>query len=341
MPDERWAINYRQNPSYLPTFAVIMKVHRELAGSLPEFRKAVVTIGAFDGVHLGHRKIIALMKTEAAGIGGETVIITFHPHPRKIVSSVPGDVKLLNTLDEKISLLEEAGIDHLVVVPFNHTFSNQTAEQYIKDFLHRYFKPHTVIIGYDHRFGKGREGDYHTMKNYGKALGFEVKEISEQLMHEVVVSSTRIRRAISDNRITAANELLGYAYFFEGTVVAGNQLGRTIGYPTANLHIRSEEKLVPGNGVYAVTVMVNRQLAIVNGVMEKVYKGMMNIGIRPTVDGNKRVIEVNIFDFAEDIYGQTLQVHLHHYLRGEVKFNGLEELKAQLLKDREAALALL
>jgi riboflavin kinase/FMN adenylyltransferase len=308
------------------TFAVNMKVHRELAGSLPEFEKAVVTIGTFDGVHLGHRQILSQLKEEAARIGGETVIITFHPHPRKIISSVPGDIKLLNTLSEKISLLEEAGIDHLVVVPFDHVFANQTAEEYVKDFLYRYFKPHTVIIGYDHRFGKGREGNYELMNEYGKTLGFEVKEISEQLLNEIVISSTKIRQAITANDIETANSFLGYPYFFEGTVVEGNKLGRTIGYPTANLHVSSEEKLIPGDGVYAVTVVSSEK-----------YKGMMNIGLRPTVDGKKRVIEVNIFDFDKDIYGQNLQVHLHAYLRGEVKFTGIDALKEQLQKDKTTA----
>lgn len=310
------------------TFALIMKVHRELAGSLPEFKQAVVTIGTFDGVHLGHRQILSQLKEEAARIGGETVIITFHPHPRKIISSVPGDIKLLNTLSEKINLLEQAGIDHLVVVPFDHVFANQTAEQYVKDFLYKYFRPHTVIIGYDHRFGKGREGNYQMMKAYGIALGFEVKEISEQLINEIVISSTKIRRALTENDVDTANRFLGYAYFFEGTVIEGNKLGRTIGYPTANLHVASEEKLIPGDGVYAVTC-INRE-----SPGKTVYKGMMNIGLRPTVDGKKRVIEVNIFDFDQDIYGQTLQVHLHNHLRGEVKFNGLDALKEQLQKDR-------
>lgn len=311
-----------------------MKVHRELAGSLPEFHKAVITIGTFDGVHLGHRQILAQLKEEAARIGGETVIITFHPHPRKIVSSVPGDIKLLNTLNEKIILLDAAGIDHLVVVPFDYVFASQTAEQYVKDFLYKYFKPHTVIIGYDHRFGKGREGNYQSMEQFGRSMGFEVKEISQQLLNEIVISSTKIRHSLIENDVATANQFLGYPYFFEGIVIEGNKLGRTIGYPTANLHIASEEKLVPGNGVYAVKV-VNRKSSIVN------LSGMMNIGVRPTVDGKKRVIEVNIFDFDDDLYGQTLQVHVHHYLRGEVKFNGLDELKQQLQKDKLAAIAVL
>lgn len=309
-----------------------MKVHRELASTLPLFRNAVVTIGTFDGVHLGHRQIIRQMKDEAAQVNGETVIITFHPHPRKVVSSVPGDIRLLNTLEEKIMLLEKAGIDHLIVVPFDNYFATQTADEYVEDFLYRYFRPHTVIIGYDHRFGKGRTGDYHLMETYGKKLGFVVREISEQLINEIVVSSTRIRQALKANDVDTANKFLGYSYFFSGTVIEGNKLGRTIGYPTANLRINSEEKLVPGNGVYAVTV---------NSEATGPCKGMMNIGVRPTVDGVNRVIEVNIFDFNKDIYGAELEITLHHFLRGEVKFNGLDALKEQLRKDREASVDLL
>ena len=312
-----------------------MKVYQDLS-TLPVFNNAVVTIGTFDGVHLGHKQIIRQLKETAEKIGGETVIITFHPHPRKIISSVPGDIKLLNTLPEKILLLEAASIDHLVVVPFNHAFANQTAQQYINDFLWKYFKPHTIIIGYDHRFGKGREGDYHLMDQYGASLGFEVKEITEQLMNEIIVSSTRIREALLNSDIETANKFLGYDYFFEGVVIEGNKLGRTIGYPTANLQIESDEKLIPGNGVYAVAVEIKNQKSEIRNL-----SGMMNIGVRPTVDGKKRMIEVNIFDFDEDIYTQILRVHVKHYIRGEVKFNGLDELKAQLLKDKVSAKELL
>ena len=308
-----------------------MKVYQELS-TLPPFTNAVLTIGTFDGVHLGHRHIIQQLKETAESIGGETIIVTFHPHPRKIVSSVPGDIKLLNTLEEKIALLDATGIDHLVVVPFNHLFSNLTAEQYIKDFLWKYFKPHTIIIGYDHRFGKGREGDYHLMDQYASSLGFKVKEIPEQLWNEIIVSSTKIRESLLNSDIDTANKFLGYDYFFEGIVIEGNKLGRTIGYPTANLHIDSEEKLIPGNGVYAVCVEIKNQKSKIKNL-----KGMMNIGFRPTVDGKKRMIEVNIFDFDADIYTQTLKVYVKHYIRGEVKFNGLDELKTQLLKDKESA----
>ncbi len=316
-----------------------MKVHRELVGALPEFRNAVVTIGTFDGVHKGHQQIIAQLKEEAQKTGGETVIITFNPHPRKIISSVPGDIKLLNTLSEKIKLLDKSGIDHLVVIPFDHAFANQSAESYIKQFLFHYFKPKTVIIGYDHRFGKGRVGDYHLLEQHGKELGFNVKEISEELLHEITISSTRIRQSLLDTKVETANQLLGYPYFFKGVVIEGNKLGRTIGYPTANLHIASEDKLIPGNGVYAVEIIFSSSSNENTTYSKK--KGMMNIGIRPTIDGKKRVIEVNIFDFDEDIYGQTLEISIRFHLRGEVKFNGMEELKAQLHQDKIHAMELL
>jgi riboflavin kinase/FMN adenylyltransferase len=316
-----------------------MKVHRELVGALPKFRNAVVTIGTFDGVHKGHQEIIAQLKEEAKKTDGETVIITFNPHPRKIVSSVPGDVKLLTTLSEKIQLLEKSGIDHLVVIPFDHAFANQSAESYIKAFLYHYFKPKTVIIGYDHRFGKGRVGDYQLLEKYGAELGFIVKEISPELLHEITISSTRIRQSLLNTEVSIANQLLGYPYFFKGVVIEGNKLGRTIGYPTANLHIASEEKLIPGNGVYAVEISFESTDNTSIAFSKK--KGMMNIGIRPTIDGKKRVIEVNIFDFDEDIYGATIEIAVLHHLRGEIKFDGMEALKNQLHQDKIRAIEMM
>lgn len=309
-----------------------MQVHRNLA-ELPVFRNAIVTIGTFDGVHLGHQKIIRQLKEEAGKTSGETVIVTFHPHPRKIVSSVPGDIRLLTTLDERIELLQQTGIDHLVVVPFDNKFSNLTADEFITEFLYKSFKPHTLIIGYDHRFGKGRKGDYHLLEAYGTKLGFNVKEINEELLNEAIVSSTKIRNALLEHDIDTANGFLGYHYFFDGTVVEGNKLGRTIGYPTANLHIQSEEKLIPADGIYACEVSLD------NG--SSVKKGMMYIGNRPVIGGKHRTIEVNIFDFDQDIYGQNLKVFMHGYIRGDVPLNGLDELKAQLAKDKENVLALL
>ncbi|HEX6916212.1 MAG TPA: bifunctional riboflavin kinase/FAD synthetase [Chitinophagaceae bacterium] len=309
-----------------------MQVYRDLT-ALPAFRNAIVTIGTFDGVHLGHQKIIRQMKAEAESNGGETVILTFHPHPRKIVSSVPGDIRLLTTLDERIRLLESSGIDHLVVVPFDNRFSNLSAEDFITEFLYKSFHPHTLIIGYDHRFGKGRKGDYHLMDEFGSRLGFRVREINEELQNEVIVSSTRIRQALLERDVNTANSFLGYHYFFSGTVVEGNKLGRTIGYPTANLHVESEEKLIPADGIYACEVRIDNR--------PSVLKGMMYIGNRPVIDGKHRTIEVNIFDFDEDIYGDTLEVRMHDYIRGDIPLNNLDELKAQLAKDAVAAKAIL
>lgn len=301
---------------------------------LPVFRNAVVTIGTFDGVHSGHQQIIRQLKEEAAAINGETVIITFDPHPRKIVNAA-ATVKLINTLEEKIELLAKRGIDHLVIVPFTEAFSQLTAGQYISEFLVARFHPHTIIIGYDHRFGKGREGDYHLLENWSERFHYTLREIPVHVLHTISVSSTRIREAIANTEITAANELLGYTFFFEGTVVDGNKLGRELGYPTANLKIETEEKLIPGNGIYAVKAQIRSA-----GEPEShpLLKGMMSIGIRPTIGGTNKVIEVNIFDFNENIYGKPLRVYVKKYLRPEEKFSGLDALKEQLAKDKEQAI---
>ncbi len=310
-----------------------MKVHYHL-NQLPQFLKGVITTGAFDGVHKGHQQIIARMQEIAGEIGGETIIITFHPHPRKITSSIPGEIKQLTSLNERISLLEKAGIDHLVVIPFDYQFSNLTADEYITQFLVYHFHPNTIIVGYDHHFGKGRIGNFELLVNAGKEYNFKVEQINEQVIDDEIISSTQIRNYLSDKNITKANELLGYAYFFDGFIVRGNQIGRTIGFPTANLHINDEEKMIPSNGVYAVRV-------IGKCLENKRYDGMMNIGVRPTVDGHKKVIEVNIFDFNADIYEQTITVMVYDYIRGEVKFDGLDALKAQLNLDREKAMTIL
>lgn len=310
-----------------------MKVHYDLK-QLPKFNKGVITTGAFDGVHRGHQQIIGRMIEIANEIHGETIIITFHPHPRKIISSIPGEIKQLTSLNERIALLEKAGIDHLVVIPFDYQFSNLSATDYIKSFLVANFHPHTILVGYDHRFGKGRLGDLTLLTNMGVEMGFQVEQINEQLVAGEIVSSTFIRNYLGEKEIQKANALLGYAYFFDGFIVRGNQIGRTIGFPTANLHINEEEKLIPSNGVYAVRVKGNC-------FGNKVYDGMMNIGVRPTVDGQKKVIEVNIFDFNDDIYEQTITVMVYDYLRGEVKFNGLEALKAQLNQDVETSKTIL
>jgi riboflavin kinase/FMN adenylyltransferase len=310
-----------------------MTVHQDLK-QLPTFKNAVITTGAFDGVHVGHQEIISRMKQIALEIKGETVIITFHPHPRKVISSIPGEIKQLTSLEERIELLTNSGIDHLVVVNFDYAFSNLSADEYIKNFLFDHFHPNTILVGYDHRFGNGRNGNFELLKKFGHELGFKVEKIHEKIISDEIVSSTHIRNYILEHQIEKANALLGYPYLFEGFVVRGNQIGRTIGFPTANLHINNEEKIIPSNGVYAVKVK-GKCLG------DTMYNGMMNIGIRPTVDGQKKVIEVHILDFDQDIYEQNLTVMVYEYIRGEVKFDGLDALKAQLAKDKITAAAIL
>ncbi|HVT86183.1 MAG TPA: bifunctional riboflavin kinase/FAD synthetase [Chitinophagaceae bacterium] len=309
-----------------------MKIHRDIE-NLPAFQNAVITIGTFDGVHMGHRQIINKLKDEASAINGETVIITFHPHPRKVIASTILGVRLINTLEERLQLLEQLGVDHVVVVPFTDAFANQPAEDYIKNFLIEKFHPHTIIIGYDHRFGKERKGDYLLLEKKAAEYGYELKEIPKHVLDEISISSTKIREALLEGKLEVADKLLGYEFFFSGVVVHGDKLGRKLGYPTANLKILDEEKITPGNGIYAV-------YAQPEGFGRRL-KGMMSIGFRPTVDGKKRVIEVNIFDFDKEIYGETLKVYVKKYLREELKFSGLDELIEQMGQDKIESLKVL
>ena len=309
-----------------------MNVHTNI-DQLPVFKNAVITIGTFDGVHQGHKQIISQLVKEAHAINGTSVVITFDPHPKKIVGDTLNPVSLLNSPAEKYELLQKAGIGHIVVVPFTKEFAEQPAQSYIRDFLVAKFRPHTIIIGYDHRFGKDRAGDYHLLEAEALRFGYIVKEIPEHVLQDVTISSTRIRKALVSGDIDTANKFLGYEYFFSGIVTEGNKLGRTIGYPTANLSLTDTNKLIPANGVYAVKVWVDG--------FSETFGGMMNIGTRPTVDGSKLVIEVNIFDFDEMIYGKKVTVMLLKKLREEVKFSGLEALKEQLGKDRKDALRIL
>jgi len=323
-----------------------MKVYKDI-DQLPVFRNAVITIGTFDGVHAGHRKVIEQLKNEANIIHGETVIITFHPHPRKVISSTILGIRLINTLEEKIELLEQAGIDHLVVVPFTDSFANQPASEYIKNFLIDRFHPHTIIIGYDHRFGKDRKGDYLLLEEMAPAYNYQLKEIPRQMIDEISVSSTKIREALLQGKIEVADKLLGYDFFFSGTVVHGDKMGKKLGYPTANLKVLDEEKIIPGDGIYAVYVEVGSMKPGVRSqtsglkTQTSFFKGMMSIGFRPTVNGKGRVIEVNIFDFNEMIYDQTVKVHVKKYLRPEIKFESLEDLVKQIDQDKVASLSIL
>jgi riboflavin kinase/FMN adenylyltransferase len=305
-----------------------MQIYRN-TDLLPLFRNAVLTIGTFDGVHTGHQQVFAQMKKRALEVDGETVIITFDPHPRTIVKASSG-IRLINTLDEKIELLSETGIDHLVIVAFTEKFAQLSPEDYISQFLIRYFQPHTLIIGYDHHFGKGRSGNYELLKQQADIYHYHLLEIPAHLLDSISVSSTRIRDAIGYGDMETANQLLGYTYFFSGDVVEGSKLGRSIGYPTANIASEEKSKLIPCDGVYAVDIMVSDE-------PDKKYRAMMNIGFRPTVEGTKRMIEINIFQFERMIYGKSLKVFVKKFLRHEEKFSGLEALKAQLALDKSNA----
>ena len=321
-----------------------MKVHREI-NNLPAFEKAAVTIGTFDGVHSGHLQIIHQLKKEALINNGESVIITFDPHPRMVLNqnkNLP-PIQLLTTLSEKVELLENEKIDHLVVVPFTMEFSNQSAKEYISDFLVKKFRPKTIIIGYDHHFGNNRTGDYQLLEKYQDEYHYKVKEIPEHVLNHITISSTKIRSSLQKGDLETAKECLGYDYFFEGEVVDGNKLGRTLGYPTANLEIKNPNKLIPKNGIYAVNVAIGKTSANEDSlfVPESFHQGMMSIGIRPTIADNRRTIEVNIFDFNEDIYGRVVRVFVKYFLRNEEKFDSIEELKKQISLDEIEAKKLL
>jgi len=290
----------------------------------------VVTIGTFDGVHLGHQKILNRVKELASTQNGETVLITFWPHPKYVLK--PGNtMKLLTTFDEKAEYLDELGIDHLIRIPFTHEFSQITSEEFVENILIKKIGTRQLVIGYDHRFGKNREGSFEYLQESSSRLGFKVAEISRKDVDHLAVSSTKIREHILNHQIHLANILLGRAYQFSGMVVKGQQLGRKIGFPTANIEIAESYKLVPSNGVYAVKV-------VVHGVLKL---GMMNIGVKPTIGGQPISIEVHIFDFEKKIYGEHLKVEVIKQIRQEMKFNDLQDLTNQLTIDSQKAMTIL
>ena len=297
----------------------------------PPFQNSVVTIGTFDGVHNGHRQIIERLNRLAASIGGQSVVVTFDPHPRQVLSA-DTSISLLSPANEKFALLEQYGVQYTVVVPFTRAFAQQTPEQYVRDFLVQNFRPHAIVIGYDHRFGQNRQGDLQLLKTLSSDYHFEVEEIPKHLVDDVAVSSTRIRQALAKGEVATAAQLLGYAYPLTGTVERGQQLGRTIGYPTANLGSVHPQKLIPAQGVYAVRVRGNGWTK----------NGMLSIGTRTTIGDNlPQTIEVNIFDFSGDLYGQTLTLEFMDFLRPEERFDSLEALTEQLHRDKQLAEALL
>jgi len=300
-----------------------MKVYRSIQ-DLPKIKNAIVTQGTFDGVHAAHKVIINRLKELAQHNGGETVVITFDPHPRLVIYPNDKSLKLLHTLDEKIEALDKAGIDHLVIIPFTKEFSKLSSSQFIRDIIVHQIGTKILVIGYNHRFGNNREGSFEHLKKYSPLYGFEVVEISEQEVDEVAVSSTKIRKSLEAGDIITANKYLGKNYQIQGTVLHGKKLGRTIGFPTANIHVSDKNKLIPNDGVYAVHILVNN----------KKYNGMLNSGYRPTVDGVNYSIEVHLFDFNEDIYNQFITIQYVDKIREEIKFDSLDSLKNQLEKDK-------
>jgi len=303
-----------------------MNVHHTLS-DLPSFKNAVLTIGSFDGVHLGHQKVINKVNQLARKHQGESILITFHPHPRIFLYPDNQSLNLLTTTDEKVRLLESYGLDHVVVVPFDQHFAGQSAEEYILDFLVRRFNPACIVIGYDHRFGKNRKGDIHMLKEYAQTSDFEIVEIEKEEIDDMAISSTKIRKAIEGGDIQAARHLLGHSFTINGTVEHGQKIGHTIGFPTANLKVSASHKIIPPYGIYAVRVRHQQQ----------VYSAMLYIGDRPSLDdGNHRTIEINIFDFEKDIYGDSLEVEFVRFIRKDKMLNGLEELKQQLSEDKIA-----
>jgi riboflavin kinase / FMN adenylyltransferase len=305
-----------------------VRIYRQIEEIL-SIKNAVVTIGTFDGVHKAHQAIIKRLLDLKAD--GETVLITFFPHPKMVLGLSKHEIFLLQTLSERIQAIQDAGIDHLLIIPFTKEFAELSAEEFTQQILIDRIGTKKMILGYDHHFGKNRVGGFDFLKANEARFGFEVEEIPRQEIDETTISSSNIRNALMSGELAIANELLGYPFQFSGEVVKGKQLGRTIGYPTANILIEEKYKLIPQNGVFAVKIHFKNEE----------FKGMLNIGIRPTVNGLDRTIEVNIFDFDQEIYGENLKVDLVAFIRNEQKFDGLEALKAQLLKDKELSISLL
>lgn len=291
-------------------------------------KKTILTLGTFDGVHIGHKKILERITENTENGKYESLVLTFFPHPRMVLQE-KSEIRLLNTIGEKIKLLEATGIENLIVHPFNESFSRLTAEEFVRTILVEKFQIQKIIIGHDHRFGRNRTANIDDLIAFGIEYGFEVEQISAEEIQDVSVSSTKIRKALNEGNMALANEYLGYNYFLNGTIVKGKQLGRTIGFPTANINIEEDYKLIPKIGVYVVKATINNESLF----------GMMNIGFNPTVNGEKQTIEVHLFNFDKDIYDQSIEVSLLHYIRDEQKFSSVDALKAQLHQDKMESLA--
>lgn len=304
-----------------------MKIYHSLE-SIGKLSNAVVTSGTFDGVHLGHQKLLTRLNEISDQSGGESFVLTFWPHPRMVISDSGQDLQLLSTIEEKIDLFSKLNIKHLAIIPFTRSFSELTSLEFIQKVLVDRIGTKKLVIGYDHRFGKNREGSFEFLKNNCTSFGFDVEEISRQDIEDMAISSSRIRKSLLSGNVQEANELLGRPYSITGTIVKGKQLGRTIGFPTANLLIQEGHKLIPHNGVYVIRAEYQ----------DKEYEGMLNIGVRPTVDGIFRTIEANLFDFNKEIYGEEITLKMLAYLRPEKKFSGLDELTGQIKIDKQSSL---
>lgn len=290
-------------------------------------KPTVVTIGTFDGVHIGHQKIIKRLINTGKLEGLQSVILTFFPHPRMVLQK-DSNIKLINTIDERHDILDDLGLDYLLIKKFTQEFSRLSAEDFVKQILVDKLNAKKVIIGYDHRFGRNRNADINDLKDFGITYGFEVEEITAQDINDVAVSSTKIRNAIIEGDIEKANAYLGYNFMLNGRVTKGKGLGRQLSFPTANIDIKEDYKIIPKQGSYIVS----------STIKDTVVYGMMNIGMNPTVNGNKQTVEVHYFNFDEDIYNENIQIDLLHRIRDEEKFESVEALKLQLAKDKETAL---
>ena len=309
-----------------------MKVFRDI-NKLPRFDNAVITIGSFDGLHRGHQKILARLQQLALEVSGESVLVTFDPHPRKIIFPKDKSLRLLNTIDEKLALCEKFGVDNVVLVPFSVEFSQQSPTEYIEDFLVRSFDPKYIVIGYDHRFGLNRMGDVFLLREHSHKHGFDIIEIVKQEVEDIAISSSKTRDALQKGNVRRAQSYLGYNYHLSGRVIHGDKIGASIGFPTANVQLASTDKLIPKDGVYAVRCSIS-------GLP---VDGMMYIGRRPTVrdDQKHKSVEVNLFDFDDDIYGEDIHIDLISHIRDGEKFDSLHKLKLQLQIDQEASLKVL
>ena len=303
-----------------------MKVHYGFE-SFKNIKNPIVTVGTFDGIHYGHQKIIQRLQKIAKKNNGESVLLTFDPHPRKVLLN-DQCLKLIHTVKEKINILEKLGLDHLVIYPFTKEFSKFSAKTYIDELLVKKLGTHTLVIGYDHHFGNDREGNIDLLKKHEKSNPFYLEEIKAHEIEEIKISSTKVRRAIENGNIHLVDNYCGHFYEFSGEVVHGNGIGKTIGTPTANIQLNSNEKIIPLDGVYAVICQIK----------DANFKGIMNIGYKPTVNkGEKRTIEIHLFDFNKDVYELELRAKVIERIRDEVKFSSLESLKSQILKDNENA----